>query len=214
MKSLMSLGLLGFSVFLFSFRGGQVTTAPAPIPQKEPGQLAQAKREKYKIDPVHSTAIFAATHLKVSTFFGRFNQVGGQFVFDPVKPERSEIQLKIRADSLDTNDPKRDRHAKSPDFLDAKQFRWIRFASKKIKRVGGKDSKEFLVRGTLSLHGEEKEVEVRVTYVGRGKDPWGGFRTGFEAHATIKRSDFGMKFMIGALSDEIRLSFGIEGIRQ
>ena len=214
MKSLMNLGLLGFSVFFFSFRGGQVTTAPAPIPQKEPGKLVQAKPEDYKVDIVHSTAIFAATHLRVSTFFGRFNHVGGRFVFDPAHPEKSQIQLKIRADSLDTNDPKRDKHAKSPDFLDAKQFRWIRFRSKTIKRVGGKDSKDFLVRGSLSLHGEKKEIEVSVKLIGAGKDPWGGYRRGFEAHATIKRSDFGMKFMIGALSDEIRLSFGIEGIRQ
>ncbi len=205
---------LAVPVLLFSFPAPQVTTAPAPIPQKAPGKGTDAKPENYKIDIVHSTAIFAATHLKLSTFFGRFNHVGGSFVFDPADPEKSQIRLKIRADSLDTNDPKRDRHAKSPDFLDAKQFRWIRFRSKTIKRVGGKDSKDYVVKGSLSLHGEKKEIEVQVKIIGAGKDPWGGYRRGFEAHTTIKRSDFGMKFMLGALSDTIRLSFGIEGIRQ
>jgi polyisoprenoid-binding protein YceI len=211
MKPLVLLSLLAFP---FSFRSPQVTTAPAPIKQEVPGELASPKPESYKIDVVHSTAIFAATHLRVSTFFGRFNHVGGSFIFDPGHPEKSQIQLKIRADSLDTNDPKRDRHAKGPDFLDSKQFRWIRFRSKTMKRVGGKDSKDFLVRGSLRMHGEKKEIEVSVKFIGAGKDPWGGYRCGFEAHARIKRSDFGMKFMIGPLSDTIRLSFGIEGIRQ
>lgn len=211
MKTLLLIPLFGF---LTLFHPPQVTTAPAPIPQKDPGKQGEGKVENYKIDPVHSTAIFAATHLRLSTFFGRFNQVGGSFTYHPAHPERSRIELKIRADSLDTNDPKRDRHAKSPDFLDAKQFRWIRFHSKSIKRVGSKSSKDFRVRGVLKLHGEEKEIEVQVRLIGAGKDPWGGYRRGFEAHATIRRSAFGMKFMIGALSDEIRLSFGIEGIRQ
>jgi polyisoprenoid-binding protein YceI len=43
-----------------------------------------------------------------------------------------------------------------------------------------------------------------------------GYRTGFEASVTIKRSDFGMKYGIdmGALGDEVKLILAIEGIRQ
>ena len=55
---------------------------------------------------------------------------------------------------------------------------------------------------------------MRVTFVGEGKDPFGNYRAGFETTFTIKRSAFGMKYMLGPLSDEVRVILSVEGIRQ
>ena len=41
-----------------------------------------------------------------------------------------------------------------------------------------------------------------------------GTRAGFTANFTIKRSDFGMGFMLGALGDDVTLMIGIEGIQK
>ena len=68
--------------------------------------------------------------------------------------------------------------------------------------------------GDLTLHGVTKPLTVELERVGSGKDPWGGYRTGFETVFTIKRSDFGMTNMIGPVGDEVRLTIAIEGVRQ
>ena len=55
---------------------------------------------------------------------------------------------------------------------------------------------------------------MKVTATGAGKDPWGNFRRGFETSFSIKRSEFGMGFMMGGVSDEVNLTVSVEGIRQ
>jgi polyisoprenoid-binding protein YceI len=42
----------------------------------------------------------------------------------------------------------------------------------------------------------------------------GGYRTGFESRFTIKRSDFGMDFMQGALGDEVQIITSIEALKK
>ena len=117
----------------------------------------------------------------------------------------------MKVESIDTHNAKRDQHLKSPDFFNAKQFPAITFKSKQVKK-SSKDTYE--VTGDLTIHGVTRPVTVKVTNTGSGKDPMGANRIGFETIFTIKRSDFGMKFMLGPVSDEIRLIVSIEGIRQ
>jgi len=166
--------------------------------------------ETYTIDPVHSSVIFRVNHLGVSYFYGRFNEVSGSFtVADPI--EKSSVEVTIKASSVDTHDKKRDGHLTSPDFLDAKTFPVIKFTGKKFrKRSDGKIE----VEGDLFLHGVTRPLSLVLTPVGEGKDPWGGYRKGFEGRVTLKRSDFGMKFMIPGVGDEVTLILGIEGVRK
>ena len=42
----------------------------------------------------------------------------------------------------------------------------------------------------------------------------GGYRIGFETTFTIKRSDFGMDFMMGGVGDEVRIIVSVEGERR
>ena len=41
-----------------------------------------------------------------------------------------------------------------------------------------------------------------------------GVRSGFTANFTIKRSAFGMSYMVGMLGDEVSLMIGIEGVKK
>jgi len=43
---------------------------------------------------------------------------------------------------------------------------------------------------------------------------WGGFRMGYETSFVVKRSDFGMNFMAGAIGDEVTPTFAFEAIRK
>lgn len=167
--------------------------------------------ETYKVDPVHSSVLFRAKHFNTGYFYGRFNSVSGSVVVDDANPAKSSVEIQVKVESIDTNDAKRDQHLKSPDFFNAKQFPTISFKSKQVKK-SGKDAYE--VTGDLTIHGVTRSVTANVTRTGEGKDPFGGYRIGFETVFTIKRSDFGMKFMLQGISDEVRLIVSIEGIRQ
>jgi hypothetical protein len=39
-----------------------------------------------------------------------------------------------------------------------------------------------------------------------GKDPWGGFRRGYETTSTIRRGDYRMEFMMGGVDDDILIA--------
>ena len=167
--------------------------------------------DTYVVDPIHSPLIFKIKHLGVSNFYGRFNEVTGTFTVDEKNPAASSVEINIKTESVDTNNPERNTHLKSPDFFNAKEFPVITFKSKKIKETA-KDNYE--VTGDLTLHGVTKPLAVKLTRIGTGKDPWGGFRMGFESTFTIKRSDFDMKFMADLVGDEVQLMLSIEGVKK
>lgn len=159
----------------------------------------------YKIDPAHSGVIFKVGHLGVSTTPGRFNEFEGNFsLADDGKS--GSATLTIKADSVDTNHEARDKHLRSPDFLDVKQFPSLTFNSTKF------DGKT--LSGDLTLHGVTKPVSFDVNKIGEGKDPWGGYRAGFEAKTVIQRSDFGITYFIPGVTDRTEIEVYVEGIRQ
>jgi polyisoprenoid-binding protein YceI len=70
------------------------------------------------------------------------------------------------------------------------------------------------VSGDLTLHGVTRSLTVKAKQTGFGKDPWGNFRRGFETSFTIKRSEFGMNYLLNGVSDEVELTVGAEFIRK
>lgn len=167
--------------------------------------------DNYKIDSVHSFAVFKIKHFNVSYAYGRFNDISGSFALDEVDPGASSVQIEIKAGSIDTHVAKRDQHLKSPDFFNAKQFPVITFQSRQVKKAG---AGTYEVSGNLNMHGVTRSLTMTMHQVGAGKDPRGIYRTGFDTSFTIKRSEYGMKYMLGGLGDDVILMFGIEGIRQ
>ena len=168
-----------------------------------------AHADTFKIDPVHSSIVFSIKYL-VSDFYGRFNDVSGQVVFDKADPAKSSVELTIPVESIDTHYEKRDQHLKSPDFFNAKQFPTIVFKSKSVEGSGD----NYKVTGDLNLHGVTKPLTLEIKRGPDGKGMEGEIRGGGETRFTIKRSDFGMNFMQGALGDEVTVLLSLEGVKQ
>jgi polyisoprenoid-binding protein YceI len=166
----------------------------------------------FRIDPVHTTAVFRIKHNDVAYFYGRFNEIAGSIDWDADSPSNSRVAITIKAESIDSGNDRRDDHLRSPDFFNVREFPEIRFTSTTIEKTG---EKVYAVTGDLTLHGVTKPVTVELRHTGsaerRGRE-----LVGFESVFTIKRSEFRMRYGIeqGALGDEVRLQFGIEGIRQ
>jgi len=173
--------------------------------------------ETYVVDKSHSEATFQVSHLGISKVRGRFSDFEGKINVDRAKPDVSSVEFTMKAASIDTNEPKRDGHLRSPDFFDVEKFPTITFKS---NRVVKKSDTLFDVTGTLTMHGVSKEVTLPVTVVGFVKDPGGNERVGFETKTTLNRKDFGLlwnKTLDGGgllVGDNVDVTVTIEAVKQ
>ncbi|MDE0398850.1 MAG: YceI family protein [Candidatus Poribacteria bacterium] len=163
----------------------------------------------YEIDTAHSMIIFRAKHNGVSYNYGRFNEFTGAITMDETDASKSTVEFEVKAASVDTGNEKRDQHLRSSDFFSAKQFPVITFKSTKVSAKEGKED-VLEVTGDLELHGVKKSITVDVTITGRAKDRQGVSLIGFESIFTIKRSEYGMTYGMGGISDDVQLTVSIE----
>lgn len=177
------------------------------------GTVTSAWSADYVIDKKgqHASITFRIKHLGYSWLTGRFNNFDGQFTYDEKNPAATQITVNIDPASIDTNHAERDKHLRDDDFLDVKKYKTAKFVSTSVKKVSG--DKATLV-GDLTLHGLTRSVEIAVSNVGGGKDPWGGYRQGFTGTTTLKLKDFNIKRDLGPASQEVELLLDIEGVRK
>ena len=159
----------------------------------------------------HQFIMFKISHLGYSWLYGRFNEFDGQFVYDAANPENSQVSVTIDTSSVDTNHAERDKHLRSEDFLYVDEFPKATFKS---KRIEVDDEGEADIVGDLTLRGVTREVTLEAEMIGHGKDPWGGYRMGFEAEAELRLKDFGIPMDLGPASDTVEIIISVEGVRQ
>jgi polyisoprenoid-binding protein YceI len=165
--------------------------------------------DDYALDGVHSSVTFKIAHMGISSIFGRFDDVSGTFAIDPDDAAKCSFTLTIKADTIDTNNAKRDEHLRSPDFFNVKQFPSLSFKSTAVKAI--KDGYE--VTGDLTMHGVTKAVTFKLIG-GKKVEFMGKSHTGFTTDLTIKRSDFGMDKFTDMLGDEVAIAIGFEGAKK
>lgn len=171
---------------------------------------AFAQATTYTIDNSHTSLIFAVSHLGFSDTYGRFNKISGTVAWDASAPAASKFDVTIDANTIDTNDAKRDDHLKNADFFNVKQFPLITFKSTKVVEDGDKVS----VTGDMTMHGVTKPVTLSLTKLKEGATPFKDVRIGFRGTTTLKRSDFGMNGMQGGIGDEIAIMLSFEAIKK
>ena len=164
----------------------------------------------YDLDNSHTSLIFGVSHFGYSFTYGRFNTLAGGFSFDKENPTEASFKFEIDANTVDTNDAKRDEHLRGPDFFDVKQFPKITFESTSVQEAG--EGMEMV--GKMTMHGVTKEVAIPFKYLGEGKGPYGKYRCGFSAQVLVQRADFGMKGMSPMIGDDVSITFSFEGIQK
>lgn len=171
----------------------------------------------WQIDPAHTNVEFAVRHLMVATVRGRFNRVTGTILLDEEDVTRSSVSVQIDAASIDTREPQRDQHLRSPDFLDTAQFPTITFQSRRIEpRPDGR----YNVVGDLTIRGVTREVVLDAGLDGRVKDPWGNERLAVSAQTRINRKDFGASWNVALeaggwlVGEDVKIFIEAEAVRQ
>ncbi|ELP26043.1 YceI family protein [Pantoea eucalypti] len=171
-----------------------------------------ANAADYKIDKEgqHAFIQFRIQHLGYSWLYGTFKDFDGSFTFDEKNPAADKVDVTINTSSVDTNHAERDKHLRSADFLNTSKNPQATFTSTEVKKEGD----ELKITGNLMLNGVTKPVTLEAKMLGEGKDPWGGYRAGFEAEGEIALKDFNITKDLGPASQKVQLMISVEGVRQ
>ncbi len=178
-----------------------------------------ASADNYQIDSAHTNATFAVKHMGVSTVRGEFTKLSGKVTLDEKDLAKSTLEATIDASTVNTREPKRDAHLKSPDFFDVEHHPNITFKSTKVVRSG---KGHFKMSGDLEIRGVSKPVTIDVIgFDEETKAPWGAMVRGGSATATVNRKDFGLNWnkplqQAGGwlVGDDVTITLDVELIKQ
>ena len=149
----------------------------------------------WQLDPAHSSVEFSVKHMMMTTVRGRFRSVQATLRGDRDHPDDAGVEATITAASVDTGVADRDGHLRGPDFFDVERFPDITFRSTRIEGNPPKqDGDRFRVVGQLVIRDSEMEVVLDCEYLGRGTDPWGKTRAGFNFRTELDRREWGLKW--------------------
>lgn len=164
----------------------------------------------YSVEPRHTHVTWAVSHFGTSTFRGKLNKTSGKVVIDPAGGKGS-IDIVIDTTGQVSGDDRLDKHLVAADFFNVEKFTTARFASNRIRYNGEAPA---LIEGELTIIGVTRPVTLTVTHFHCRQHPMlkRDF-CGADAVATIKRSEWGMKYGIPALGDEVKLDIAIEALK-
>ncbi len=145
----------------------------------------------YQIDSAHSQIQFTVRHMMISKVRGWFEKFDGTVALDEQEPSNSTVDVRIDANSINTRDPQRDGHLRSPDFLDAEKYPYLYFKSTKVVV---EDKMHAKLYGNLTIKDISRPVVLDVEYSGQAKSPWGTTSYGFSGTTTINRKDWGLEW--------------------
>lgn len=169
----------------------------------------QAAPVTYKLDPGHTMVLFSWNHFGYSNPTADFGLGEGTLVFDEQQPAKSSVDVTLPLAQLDTHVPALDKHLKEADFFNADKYPTVTFKSTQVQPLGGN---KFKVTGNLTVHGVTKPVVLDATLNKVGPHPMSKAQAiGFDATASIRRSDFGVGAYVPNVSDEITIRITTEG---
>ena len=172
---------------------------------------------KYQIDPSHSTVSFSVKHMMIAKVHGGFEKVSGSLDYDAAQPEKASIEAVIDAATINTREPKRDEHLRSPDFFDVAKFPTLKFKSTKVE----KDGDDLKVTGDLTIRDITKSVVLNVEGPSAElKDPYGQSKIGVSGSTKSKRKDFGLTWNAAReaggvlVGDDVTITLDIQFVKQ
>ncbi len=169
---------------------------------------ASADPSAYTFDPMHTEVRFCWNHLGISRQCAHFTSYDGELLYDEADPEKSQLKVTFKTDSIETLVPIFNEHMKGDKLFDARKFPEATFQSTKFERTGEKTGR---VTGDLTVHGVTKPVMLNVTFNFAGIQPMSKKQTlGVGATTNVKRTDFGVSAAAPFVSDEVLIEIQTE----
>jgi polyisoprenoid-binding protein YceI len=172
---------------------------------------AASAAETYEVDPNHTHATFSFQHFGLSTFHGKIPARGGTIVLDRER-KTGKVDVTFDPAAVATGVPDFDEHLRSADFFEVGKHPTASFRSSKVTFEGDEPT---AVSGDLTIKGVSKPVTLKIESFNCGQHPMKKVPAcGANAHATIRRSDFGLTHSLPDVKDEIALAIEVEATRK
>lgn len=171
---------------------------------------AAAQVETYTIDARHTFPSFEVMHFGMSLQRGTFTRTSGKITVDRAARTGS-VDVTIDAASVATGEPKLAEHLRSQDFFNASAHPDITFRGTRFNFEGDKVKS---VEGDLTMLGVTRPVTLAAQHFNCGNHPMNKkAMCGAEFTTTIKRSDWGMKYAVPAVADDVLLRINVEAFK-
>jgi polyisoprenoid-binding protein YceI len=162
----------------------------------------------WKVDPVHSSANFTATHLMISHVKGIIPIKSASIVV----PDGSNIPTSATAEldpsGINTQNGDRDSDLRSAHFFDVANNPKMTFVSTSVTAV---DTTHFTMVGNLTMHGQTHPVTLTGQYLARGPGfHQGETRIAYTASGTVDRTQWGMTYGVPMVSANMDLEIDVE----
>lgn len=158
----------------------------------------------YTLEPNHTVGTIRWSHLGFSYPTAQFSRVEGTLEFDPAEPQMASVMVTIPLAYLSSGIPDLDENLRSAAFFDLATFPAATFKSTRVEATAM--ANRLKVTGNLTVRGVTRPVTLDVTINKVGTNPRLQLpAVGFEAMATLKRSDFGLGKFVPQVSDEVTL---------
>ena len=169
----------------------------------------------WEVDPNQSSVEFQVKHVVISTVTGRFPVFAG--ALEVREDGALHAHGMVQVASIDTHERKRDEHLRSADFLDARVYPQIRFASTEITPAGGTSLR---ITAELTIKGQARPVEFTAEVGDVRVAPWGHDRISLVVRGELSRQDFGLiwnrKLEAGGalVSDRVKIAADMRLVRR
>jgi polyisoprenoid-binding protein YceI len=147
----------------------------------------------WAMDVSGSKLEFVATFEKAAVP-GVFKAFDVRLRFDPERPTGASLEVTVKVTSADMGIADVNKEIRGKDWFDFASFPQAEFRSADLRRV---DGNRFVARGTLSLKGVRRPIEVPFAWLGSADNAT------MEGELTLKRGAFGIGAGEWAASDVI-----------
>lgn len=143
----------------------------------------------WQIDMAHTQVAFVVRHMMISKVRGHFEKFSGTVEINEAEPARSLVDVKVETASINTRDPQRDAHLRSPDFFESEKYPYMTLKSKRVEVLDDRHAKLY---ADLTIKDKTNQVVMDVEFTGSAKSPWGSTSFGFLGETRINRKDWGL----------------------
>jgi polyisoprenoid-binding protein YceI len=163
----------------------------------------------YTIEARHTQGVVRWNHLGFANPSAQINGIEGTLVYDPAEPSKASVVATIPVARMATGVPDLDDDFRSAAFFDFEKFPTASFKSTHVAK--GKAPDHLTITGDFMVHGMSRPLTLDVVVNKVGTNPRNQLATvGFEAHATLQRSDFGLGRFVPQVSDAVRVELTVE----
>lgn len=168
----------------------------------------------YTVDPTHTQVYFSWNHVGFSNPGAIFRDISGTITGNHDQPEKSSVEVTMPVKSVDSFVPLLNDHLiNSGDYFKTAEHPVVTFKSTGIRDIQ-RQKRTFTLLGNLTVNGITKPVKLQARANTIGPHPFydNAAAAGFEATATIRRSDFNMGKYAPVVSDDLDIRITVEAI--